>query len=209
MKKIALIALLFTYMAGIPMAISVVDAKASKKPIKKIIKKAISKPKKFSVKFFIPKNPTVSCAMPDGKTIKVNKKDCDFVLAFWAAHKPQAPSNNPSNGGSGGTGSSSNSNNNSQPEKPRPVVTEITELPCTSSSCFGIKTIKVGGTGFTNNTRFELVGSGVTGTYVGGDLSTEILMDFINIPSGTYDVRVFSTNEDTSEVLLTVAITIL
>jgi len=79
-------------------------------------------------------------------------------------------------------------------------------MPCTSSSCHGITTIKVLGTGFTAATRLELTGSGVDGNYVGGDYVTVVLTDFINLPKGTYTAKIYSYNGDIHEVISSITI---
>ena len=221
MKKIVITVLLFSFLVGVPGIFSVAQSKTTKKPInkqkvvKKNFKKVVNtknKVKRTLALFFAPNNPIVNCAMPDGKTIKATKTDCDSVTSFWASHKSSPPSNGGSSGGGSSSNNSSNNNSNSnndnnnsnqpaQPSKVTPTIFSIVILPCTSSSCYKITTIVITGSGFNENTLFELAGSGVLGNYVGGNFSTEIIMDFINLPDGTYNLKVYSTNRDRKSVV--------
>jgi len=149
--------------------------------------------------------------MPDGKTIKAKKVDCDAVTAFWNKHKPSSPSNisgGGSNNNNGGSNNNSNNGNNNPPAIGTPTITSVTVMPCGSSSCHGITTIKVSGTGFTASTRLELIGSGVVGSYMGGDYSTYLLTDFVNLPAGTYSARIYSYNGNINEVTVVSAVII-
>ena len=141
--------------------------------------------------------------MPDRKTIKVPKKDCDAVTAFWNSIKPNNPSSGSSNGG-GNSGGSSSSNNNSSNNNsgPHTHIASAEVLPCGSSSCGSITTVKVTGVHFSSESRIELTRNGITysvnsthtsdpdANLVGGNGSTEIIMDFYNLPSGIYEVKV-------------------
>lgn len=220
MKKALSIALLVIYLVSVPAILGMADAKTTKKVVKKpvVVKKALVKKtakKVLGVKTKVTyaynpvTNTIVNCNMPDGKTIKVLKKDCEAVTAFWA----QVRHSNPSAGNSGGSNNSgsnnsgsSNSSNNSVPTPtptiviPTPIISSVQVWPCTSSSCGFISTLKVIGTGFTANTRVKLTGF-PEGTLVGGNGSTEIITDFFNVPAGTYTVTVYSINGDTTTVV--------
>ncbi|HVZ12375.1 MAG TPA: hypothetical protein VG965_05075 [Patescibacteria group bacterium] len=222
MKKALFAALLLTYFIAVPVVFSHVSAKAPKKPVvvKKVQPKKVVPPKKkvLGAKvnqiisfFFNPANSIVSCSMPDGKTIRVPKKDCDAVTAFWNSHKPSNPGSGggSSSGGGGNSGGGNNNGggNNDNSNKPKPTVTAVIVHPCTSSSCNFITNIEVDGSGFTQNTRVELVPS-IGGNYVGGDFSTKILTDFYNLKKGTYDVHIYSTSDDIQGVVLPAAVVI-
>src|SRR5262249_14756902 len=140
----------------------------------------------------------VDCHMPDGKTIKAPKKDCDAVNEFWNKHKPSNPG--PS-GNSGGESSNNNSNNNSgggsSNNNGGMEITSAQVMPCTSTSCGSITTVKIIGSGFNPSSRIVLALNGITigentsfysspdATLTGGNGSTMIIMDFYNLPSCT------------------------
>lgn len=219
MKKALIIGLIAIYLVSAPLLVSGVQAKTNNKTVTKPVvkkkapaKKPVKKPAKKKVLgitsyIFNPLTGIVSCDMPDGKTIKVPKKDCDAVKAFWGSVKHSNPpaTAQPSGGNSGG--SSNNSNNNPAPVIPTPTITDVNVWPCTSPSCNFISVVEVVGTGFTINTRVELVGQ-AAGVLTGGNSSTQIITDFYNVPAGTYNVRVYSLNGDTQEVIIPAAVVI-
>lgn len=202
-----LVAALFASIASIPVSA------ATKKPVKKVAPKKVTKVVKKKTFAKTAKNvlgantfslfSLVTCNMPDGKTIKVPKKDCDAVTAFWNSIKPSNPSSGGSNNGGGNSGGSSSSNNSSNNNSgPHTHITSAEVLPCGSSSCGNITTVKVAGVHFSNESRIELIKNGITysektslnyspdASLVGGNGSTEIIMDFYNLPSGIYEIKV-------------------
>lgn len=216
MKK----AIVFLLIAALSVSVFSTPAlAASKKTVKKpvvkkttkIIKKTPAKPAKkvLGVKttYSVSLLSIIGCNMPDGKIIKVPKKDCDAVTAFWNSIKPNNPSAPSSNNGGGNSNNNSNNNSNSNSNSnhnPEPVtyVSGAVLLPCLSSSCGHIKTVKVTGANFLTNTKIELVKNGVTysentsvnntpdAVLIGGNGTSEIILDFYNLSSGTYEVKV-------------------
>ncbi|HUD19602.1 MAG TPA: hypothetical protein VMR81_04115 [Patescibacteria group bacterium] len=84
---------------------------------------------------------------------------------------------------------------------PQPSITNVQVHECTpGSSCYGWLTdIEVKGTGFAPDSRVKLHllvlnGGDYTGTYIGGNGSTDILTDFINLSHcGHYTVIVYGS----------------
>jgi hypothetical protein len=145
MRKIFAILLVIAILFATPLA---VDAAKKPVPTKKVVKQvkkiAPKKPvkkvlgaKKSPVVSFI--SSLVSCAMPDGKTIKASKKDCDFVTSFWSKNKPSNPGPSNSGGSSNGGSTSGNSGHSNGPKTPH--VSGAHVLACTSSSCGSITTV--------------------------------------------------------------------
>lgn len=184
----------------------IVKKKTPAKPAKKVLgAKTTYVPTLFSI---------IACNMPDGKIIKVPKKDCDAVTAFWNSIKPNNPPAPSSNNGGGSSSnnsnnnSSNNSNSNSQSNHvPATYVSGAVLLPCGSSSCGNISTIKVTGANFLPNTKIELLRNGITysentsvnnapdAMLTGGNGTTEVIMDFYNLPSGFYEVKVVAPSK--------------
>ncbi len=181
--------------------------KVVKTPKKVVVQKKVLGTKKGKVVYtysYSAVSTLVDCHMPDGKTLKTSKELCDNVSNFWNSHK----SGGSSGGNSGGSSSNNNgggssSNNNPGPSYPA-TISKAEIMPCGSSSCGSYKTIRVTGTKFAGDSRFELLSgskhAGQNTNYynsprdavlVGGNGSTEIIMDFYNLPKCTeFDVQV-------------------
>lgn len=211
MRKALIIGLIAILLATTPVIVSAEQPNQVKKIVKKSVTKKSPKkvvPKKKTTKkvlglatyIFNPIAGFVSCDMPDGKTIRVPKKDCDAVKAFWGSIKHSNPTAGNSSGGGSNSSSNNNSNNNPASTIPTPSVTSVTVLPCTSASCNFITTIIVDGVGFTSNTRVAIIGL-PDGVHIGGNSSTQIITDFYNVAPGTYNLKIYSTNGDTQEVI--------
>ena len=166
------------------------------------------------VPFYTMGSKHVECHMPDGKIAMATVQDCEATKKFWAEQKhanpaPQGTASNPAPSSSS-TSSTTNVPTSTPtptvvptPTEPEVTITSAEIMPCTSSSCGSYKTIVVKGTNFTNDALFELTASGVTysanSTFnntpdaqkTGGNGSTEIIMDYYNLPAcTTYGVQV-------------------
>lgn len=164
------------------------------------------------VPFYTMGSNVIKCHMPDGRVIEASKPDCDNVNHFWDTHKPSNPApSGGSNNSNSNSGSNNQPTATPTPTPtvtptatptptitptPTPVVTvdTIDRMPCTSSSCGGYKTFRVTGTNFTPDAVFELTAWGNTygkntsinnspdAMVTGGNGSTEIIMDYYNLP---------------------------
>ena len=96
-----------------------------------------------------------------------------------------------------------------------PTVSNVTLKECTSTSCTATSTVEVNGTGFTANARAKIV-SGTTelsvenakAQLVGGNGTTQIIMDFYGAPSGIYDLVVYSTTNEFAPVTKVAAVSL-
>lgn len=172
-----------------------------------------------------------SCIGPDGKTAQASKKDCDNVWNFWknlpkiaGISSTSAETNNNSNNSSSTTPTPTvtptatptvtpTPTGQETPEEETPEndlmqITDVTVLPCTSTSCGNIVTVIATGVNFPSDAYMYLVSDGgifysefssysffpADAMLVNRDGATELSYDFFNLPCDVYTVGVYSAS---------------